>query len=64
MPAAGGRRAWIVVLLILLLGVVPLGLMPVAGPVRVAEVSLLWWYAGLAAPLIAAGGAVLALSRE
>lgn len=49
-------------LLILALGVPLLALMPALGAVRLAGVSLLWWYAGLAAPVLAAGSAALALA--
>ena len=53
MPLVPGRRAGIVVLLALLALVPLLAIVPSApGAVRVAGVSLLWWYAGLVAPLL------------
>jgi hypothetical protein len=51
---ARGRRTAIALLLVLLAGAVLLALAPAApGAVRVAGVSLLWWYVGVAAPLAA-----------
>jgi hypothetical protein len=59
------RRAAIVALLVLLLVTPLLALAPAApGAVRVAGVSLLWWYAGLVAPVLATGIAVVVLLRE
>jgi hypothetical protein len=53
MPLVPGRRAGIVVLLALLALVPLLAIVPSApGAVRIAGVSLLWWYAGLVAPLL------------
>jgi hypothetical protein len=64
MSAARGRRTAIALLLVLLAGAPLLALAPAApGAVRVAGVSLLWWYAGLVAPLAAAVVTVLALIR-
>jgi hypothetical protein len=52
--AARGRRTAIALLLVLLAGAVLLALAPAApGAVRVAGVSLLWWYVGIVAPLAA-----------
>jgi len=52
--------------LLVLLAVAPvLALAPAApGAVRVAGVSLLWWYAALAAPLAATSLAVVLLVRD
>jgi hypothetical protein len=53
MSLVPGRRAGIVVVLALLALVPLLAIVPSApGAVRVAGVSLLWWYAGLVAPLL------------
>ena len=58
------RRTAIVVLLVLLAGAPLLALAPaVPGAVRLAGVSLLWWYAGLVAPLLATGIAIVVLVR-
>ena len=54
MSGARGRRLGIAALLVLLALAPVLALAPAApGAVRIAGVSLLWWYAGLAAPLAA-----------
>jgi len=52
--------------LLVLLAVAPvLALAPAApGAVRIAGVSLLWWYAALAAPLAATSLAVVLLVRD
>ena len=51
-------------LLVLLAGAPLLALAPaVPGAVRLAGVSLLWWYAGLVAPLLATGIAIVVLVR-
>jgi hypothetical protein len=64
MPAARGRRTAIVALLVLLAGAVVLALAPAApGAVRIAGVSVLWWYVGAAAPLAATAIAVAILLR-
>jgi hypothetical protein len=54
MALASGRRAGMIVLLVLLL-LLPLAALLPSGPgaVRLAGVSLLWWYAALGAPLAA-----------
>jgi hypothetical protein len=58
------RHAAIVALLILLVGAPLLALAPAApGAVRVAGVSLLWWYAGVVAPVLATGIAIAVLVR-
>ena len=58
------RRTAILVLLALLAGAPLLALAPAApGAVRLAGVSLLWWYAGLVAPLLATGIAIVVLVR-
>ena len=58
------RRAAILALLVLLAGAPVLALAPAApGAVRVAGVSLLWWYAGVVAPLLATGIAIAVLVR-
>lgn len=53
-------------MLLVLLVVAPLlALTPAApGSVRVAGVSLLWWYAGLVAPLLATALAITLLLRD
>ena len=59
------RRRAIVVLLVLLALAPVLALAPSApGAVRLAGVSLLWWYAGLVAPLAATIIAVTMLWRR
>ena len=58
------RRTAILVLLVLLAGAPLLALAPAApGAVRLAGVSLLWWYVGLVAPLLATGIAIAVLVR-
>jgi hypothetical protein len=65
MSVPRGRRTAIAALLVLLLGAPLLALAPAApGAVRVAGVSLLWWYAGLVAPLLATTIAIAALVRR
>ena len=64
MSASRGRRTAITALLVLLAGAPLLALAPAApGAVRVAGMSLLWWYAGVAAPLLATGLAIIVLVR-
>ena len=59
------RRTAIVALLVLLAGAPVLALAPAApGAVRVAGVSLLWWYVGLVAPVLATGIAIACLVRR
>jgi hypothetical protein len=54
----------IALLLVLLAGAVLLAIFPGApGAVRLAGVSLLWWYVGVAAPLVATVVTVAALMR-
>ncbi len=58
------RRTAILVLLVLLAGAPLLALAPAApGAVRLAGVSLLWWYVGLVAPVLATGIAIAVLVR-
>ena len=59
-------RRWAIVALLALLALVPLlALAPSApGAVRLAGVSLLWWYAGLLAPLAAIAIAMMTLWRR
>ena len=58
------RRTAIAALLVLLAGAPVLALAPTApGAVRVAGVSLLWWYAGVVAPLLSTGIAITCLAR-
>jgi len=65
MSVGRGRRTAITLLLGLLAGAVLLALAPAApGAVRVAGVSLLWWYVAVAAPLAATAIAVIALLRD
>ncbi|HTO10826.1 MAG TPA: hypothetical protein VMQ51_04580 [Candidatus Binatia bacterium] len=65
MPGPRGRRLGIAALLVLLAVAPVLALAPAApGAVRIAGVSLLWWYAGLAAPLAATTLAIVLLVRE
>jgi len=64
MSVSRGRRTAITALLVLLVGAPMLALAPAApGAVRVAGVSLLWWYAGLVAPLLATALAIIVLVR-
>jgi hypothetical protein len=64
MSVPRGRRTAIAALLVLLVGAPVLALAPAApGAVRFAGVSLLWWYAGLAAPLLATAIAIFVLVR-
>ncbi|HEY3186109.1 MAG TPA: hypothetical protein VGJ70_01455 [Solirubrobacteraceae bacterium] len=64
MSVSRGRRTAITALLVLLVGAPVLALAPAApGAVRVAGVSLLWWYAGLVAPLLATALAIIVLVR-
>ena len=64
MAGPRGRRLGIAALLVLLAVAPLLALAPAApGAVRVAGVSLLWWYAALVAPLAATGLAVVLLVR-
>jgi len=59
------RRRAIVVLLLLLVVTPLLALAPSApGAVRLAGVSLLWWYAGLLAPLAATVITITVLTRR
>jgi hypothetical protein len=65
MSVPRGRRTAIAVLLVLLAGAPLLALAPAApGAVRVASVSLLWWYTGLVAPLLATAITLAVLVRR
>jgi hypothetical protein len=65
MSVSRGRRTAIAVLLVLLAGAPLLALVPAApGAVRVAGVSLLWWYTGLVAPLLATAITIAVLVRR
>jgi hypothetical protein len=65
MSAAAGRRTGIIALLLLLAGAPLLALAPAApGAVRLAGVSLLWWYVGVVAPLLATALALVLLPRD
>ena len=65
MSGPHGRRIGIVALLVLLVIAPVLALVPAApGAVRIAGVSLLWWYVGLAAPLTATALATILLLRD
>jgi hypothetical protein len=65
MSVAAWRRTGIVALLVLLAVALLLALAPAApGAVRLAGVSLLWWYAGLVAPLLASLLTVVVLLRD
>ena len=58
------RHTAIAALLVLLVGAPVLALAPTApGAVRVAGVSLLWWYVGVVAPLLSTGIAIACLGR-
>lgn len=58
------RRTAIAALLVLLVGAPVLALAPAApGAVRVAGVSLLWWYTAVVAPLLATAIAIGVLVR-
>jgi hypothetical protein len=64
MSVPRGRRTAIAALLVLLVGAPLLALAPAApGAVRVAGVSVLWWYTGCVAPLLATAIAILVLVR-
>jgi hypothetical protein len=59
------RRTAIAALLVLLAGAPVLALAPAApGAVRVAGVSLLWWYVGVVAPVLSTGIAAVCLVRR
>ncbi|TMQ17667.1 MAG: hypothetical protein E6K82_20975 [Candidatus Rokuibacteriota bacterium] len=65
MSVAGGRRTGIIALLVLLAVAPLLALAPAApGAVRLAGVSLLWWYVGVVAPLLATALALVLLLRD
>jgi hypothetical protein len=65
MAGPRGRRLGIAALLVLLAVAPLLALAPAApGAVRLAGVSVLWWYAALAAPLAATSLAVVLLVRD
>jgi len=65
MSGARGRRTVIAALLALLAGAPLLALAPAApGAVRLAGVSVLWWYAGVLAPVLATAVASAALVRR
>jgi hypothetical protein len=66
MAGSRGRRVGIAALLALLAVVLLLALAPAApGAVRVAGVSLLWWYAGVAVPVASTVLAtILLLTRD
>jgi hypothetical protein len=65
MSAARARRIGMVVLSLLLLPVLLLAVLPGSpGAVRLAGVSLAWWYAGVVGPALAAGVATAFLVRS
>ena len=65
MSGARGRRLGIAALLALLLLAPLLALAPATpGAVRLAGVSLLWWYAGIVAPLLSTGLAAILLAAD
>ena len=65
MAGPRGRLMGIAALLVLLAVAPLLALAPAApGAVRLAGVSVLWWYTGLAAPLAATILAIVLLVRE
>ena len=65
MSVPRGRRTAIAALLVVLAGAPLLALAPAApGAVRVAGVSLLWWYTGLVAPLLATAITITVLVRR
>ena len=62
MSSLRARRAAVSVLLALIAGAAFLAHGPLAlGSLRLGGVSLLWWYAAVAAPLVAIAAAVAAL---
>jgi hypothetical protein len=62
MSAARARRIATVVLALLLVVAPVVSLLPGApGVVRVDGITLLWWYAGLVGPALAATASVVAL---
>jgi hypothetical protein len=65
MSLGSGRRAGMIVLLALLLLLPLIALLPSGpGAVRLAGVSLLWWYAGLGAPLAAVAVTIAVLTTS
>jgi hypothetical protein len=65
MSAARRRRIGMVALTFLLVPLLLLALLPGApGAVRVAGVSLAWWYAGVVGPALAAVVATVLLVRS
>jgi hypothetical protein len=65
MSGGRGRRNGIAALLVLLVLALLLALAPATpGAVRLAGVSVLWWYTGLAAPVGATVLAALLLARD
>ena len=65
MSGPRGRRIGIAALLVLLAIAPLLALAPVApGAVRIAGVSVLWWYVGFAAPLAASALTTFLLVRD
>ncbi|PYM23218.1 MAG: hypothetical protein DMD78_12485 [Candidatus Rokuibacteriota bacterium] len=65
MSGPRGRRIGIAALLVLLAIAPLLALAPAApGAVRIAGVSVLWWYVGFAAPLAATVLATLLLAHD
>ena len=65
MSVPRGRCTAIAALLVLLAGAPLLALAPAApGAVRVGGVSLLWWYAGFVAPLLATALTIAVLVRR
>jgi hypothetical protein len=65
MSAARWRRIGMVALIVLLGPLLLLALTPGApGAVRIAGVSIAWWYAGLIGPVLAAGLATVFLARS
>jgi hypothetical protein len=64
-PTTAGRRVGIVVILVLLAGGAVLTVLPSGvGAVRVAGLSILWWYAVVVAPVVAVLVTVAVLLRR
>lgn len=62
MSSGAARRVGVLILLVVLGGAFLFAFGPRAvGAVRLAGVSLLWWYAGLVGPVVAGGATALVL---
>ena len=65
MPTTAGRRVGVAVILVLLAAGAVLAVLPFGvGAVRVAGLSILWWYAAVVAPVVAVLVTVAVLLRR